>query len=559
MNQESVSQFNTDILNHIQYGLDKVLSVICVVFSKFLALAVIKSILDSYRDIKENLWSEDAGKRRKYISKVIRTIIIGLFPALWVLLISCCLYAIISNYKSSDHLVIINKEELNKVFRDVSTMLFKACLVSASMFLPSNILTISIFVLFTAFILYLIYGSTIATSFKFFAGFLVCVGAVLGFNIVNNNVENYTKRIQNMFRTLNRNLKTILPLFFISSFIIALQTLLSSILVLEIGYKWIYIIPVLLLSDWTYNIVYNINNIFLMSFLCQSTEKPPSLRTSISICKENLLEVIFRSFQTSLFSVLFNFKILVKFFSGEQGPATMKLTNFEALIKLLLNINELYTDRMFYKMGLDGVKSREKSEIIEEKQQETLIIGNELAQAENENNEDAEDTVFKSGESILLYLFSFKNFAFRIPMVLSAISFFDIQFVGELLNCSSSLAFIRNPIFFFEKITKNPSLASFIGLLCHLIITFYILSIPISYFANKYHEAKLSKNNPRIIPPTGAEQVVGAVSSAANGVANLISKGWRSLLNNKNKTDVATELESVSHLNFEQTTNNNNI
>lgn len=470
--KESVNSFKI-LLGNI---FESVISFSLVISIRIFLITVVGSLKSVWIHIQEKIISNEIKENGKTVSKIYRAIVFTFYPTLWIFMIGKLIFILNSLLKSNALIIQFNLAELKETVQNVISLFSMTFITISSLFLPSNILTILIFISIAGFLIYLVFGATVfSNNLKIAITFMICALTALGYSHLNSKIESLVGKIKKAFQTMRDSHRTIIPLFFISSFILGIQTLIVSMIILKSNNFWIYIVPGVLLIDWSYNIIYYSIQVFLMHFFYQKNQGKENWKDSSQIIKQNIFEIMLHSFQISIFSLVFNLKFISEFFGGKEAVLARKLTLFEEFYLSFFELGMIYTDQNFYQMSLKG-----------------LISEGEIQ--ENIRTEDPKEakSMLNSGEMILFYIVNFKNFAFRIPIVLTLLSLFKFQIVDLLLKNISYFEFIRKPIFFFEMITNKPSIASLIGFTFYLAMTFYILSAQTSYMANKAYEDEIN-------------------------------------------------------------------
>lgn len=488
---------------------------------KISAFSIFKIAIELYSKDKQDFYSEDKEKRQKLISKRLRQLSVILFSSIWIGLISYCLLKSKIFTNPSQVLKIMNFNEVIHVIWDVSLMALSISGIFSSFFLPSNIITILVFLAMAGIIAYLIFQLPgIETKPKLGIALGAFLAIITGWLFSKGTIESYIKRMQNAVNSLISKNRTVIPAVLSAAFVVVMQTFVISFALGQGITSVFFIIPVVCLSDWSYNIVNNSLTVFFSTFFYKSklSSDKQDWRFSFNFVKNNFGEICYKSLYESISSVLHSSSTIMKFIDNEEGLVTSKLRNIESILDLFFEVEKLAIFGIFGNMGIKAAIDYENDKLIKKKAESNAASTSEFIKHVSpvlnkfETTNENLKSIFESNESITLILLQFRSLAFRIPMLLTTFSLFKFSGLTNVLLSKYSLGFVQKPLKFLEAVTKNMSMASIVGLTMYLAITFYVLSIWTVYFVDKYHEDM----NKAIVPEKPPQDVLGKVAEASN-------------------------------------------
>lgn len=284
----------------------------------------------------------------------------------------------------------------------------------------------------------------------------------------NEFVINFKKAIKKLLM----NYKVFLPAITLASLIISLQLVIINLVLYALPNYYFSAFAVLIISEWSFNLIINLLTVFLGSFLFQSNSNLQSHSKSLKLCKIYFSEICFKSFTPSLTKALTNAKILCNCLVHKystHGKIYSVLSYFSATID---NIEEFWIDNFFYKIAIKN---------------------------ENEIDLNIVEKVQERNSIFLLYLIGFKTLAFRIPMIMATLGvFFQIDFLNDILKTLNFLSGFSSSstIVFFSILTAQQTLTTFAALFTYIFTVLFVSCIPIAIITTLiYEELKLTKND----------------------------------------------------------------
>lgn len=441
----------------------------------FLLFLIINLLIELFENTQESV-----GEKRFPKLNILKNIVFLMFVGLWITFITYLIYYL--NIEQFQLFDISKTIEIKTILHGAIVACFQGFATILPLLVPKSVFKVFIVGSFAYFMYNLVYPDLLISECDLYEISEQALQAqmipeqalpIVVLSFILNLLFEFDRFINYFIialKKLFKNIEVFIPLSFLASIIITIQLAITNFIIYKsnnnsfAGYIVGFIIVIV--ADWSFNMVCNSLTVFLGSYLYQSNKNGPSLIKSYKIFQKNIYEICFGAFASTFIRILTSVTALNTLISFII-PEVQDISEYFVIFSSNLNdIVRLYTDLYFCKIAIN--KSQKKSK-----------------------NEKSEMSF------ILSYFVSFKAFVFSLPLIIAFLAtlfkfdFFNYRFYRLIALLSGNYA-PSSSIHFFKSLIFTPTLSNYITIFFYIfpiILIFCISIVTITAFLNCRQES----------------------------------------------------------------------